>query len=948
VPVEDLRGEHLRRRGWGNRRGGGNNGGGTAGSSGGGARLLERLRELRGAGLRDLQALERGEDLPEGIALASARWEGNRPVAIVASRRDGLELLGWARIAARRAGGGRTLREVFIAAPFFSERTRSAAARAGELGLVLHLLSLPALADSASETFEIDDHPARPAPTLFGGGATLLARVLRVIEGAAAVTSAGGVRPAGSEYLVFVRGERVARVAPEGEGVAVALELPEQKQVHVTEANFPRWGVELHEWLIALAQDPRLLEGEAARRDDEIERAADEAHAGVTARWLPWNREGTDLIDWVGIDIDGRPVVGAIRDALEVADVPGLVAGWHLLDLERAIWTPGASGAPRLFVSAREISPEARALLEELAGPIGTSDSRPVRSDSHVGSSELHSASETGEPARADGDGFERGARRRRRRRRGRGGRLGPDEDSPRVEGEARWEGEGGAIEAAAPEGARAGADADGDRERDEVESERERETKRFDADDRGAARGWEPERVPESEGAGELGAEREGGDGDEPQRDESARDESQRDESGRRRGRRGRRRRGRGRFGRTEGDDRPPLDESRTDAAPDEFGATGEAAPEALAEREAAHESPHASEEDSVEHEVEATLAEQEEETERAPVVEPVEVPPPRARRSRAAIVVRDEPDSILAALVLARDRRTIVSFRVLPQEALMDFFKGPATDLPDNVDLLVVGFTAQPRPKEVLDTAELFRGRLQWFDHHDWAIEDVERLRVALGRDSILIAEDAASPLVAVSEVTERRSRFTDKLVDLSARRMSEGDMQKWGYRVIQLIQRMAANPGEHRAEIVSVLAGKPTDLPSAVDVYGPETQWVEEHDPRIVHFGEYQLAVCQVPRNLDPGEVGRRVRLRTGARLSLAAREGDDLVVLASNDEKRPLNVMSLLDAVGDELSFVRPKTGGDRVGRARVEELDQRPERIEELIGGIVRHRSILYG
>jgi len=187
-----------------------------------------------------------------------------------------------------------------------------------------------------------------------------------------------------------------------------------------------------------------------------------------------------------------------------------------------------------------------------------------------------------------------------------------------------------------------------------------------------------------------------------------------------------------------------------------------------------------------------------------------------------------------------------------------------------------------------------------------------------------------------------------FTDKLVDLSARRMSEGDMQKWGYRVIHLIQKLAANPGEHRAEIVSVLAGKPTDLPSAGDVYGAETQWVEEHDPRIVHFGEYQLAVCQVPRNLDPGEVGRRVRLRTGARLSLAAREGDDLVVLASNDEKRPLNVMSLLDAVGDELSFVRPKTGGDRVGRARVAELDRRPERIEELIGGIVRHRSILYG
>ena len=55
--------------------------------------------------------------------------------------------------------------------------------------------------------------------------------------------------------------------------------------------------------------------------------------------------------------------------------------------------------------------------------------------------------------------------------------------------------------------------------------------------------------------------------------------------------------------------------------------------------------------------------------------------------------------------------------------------------------------------------------------------------RLRAALGRDSIVIEEDASSPLGAVSEVTERRSRFTDKLVDLSARRLSESDMQKWG---------------------------------------------------------------------------------------------------------------------------------------------------------------------
>jgi len=911
----------VRRRGWGRRGGSGGGGGGGGGGQNGGSRLLDRLRELRGAGLRDVSGLERVEGAPEGIALASARWEGNRPVALVASRRDGLELLGWARIAAARAGNGRGLREVFIAAPFFSERTRRAAARAGELGLVVHLLSLPGLADPGGETFEIDDHPARPAPTLFGGGATLLARVLRVIEGAAAVTSAGGVRPAGQEYLVFVRGERVARVSAAGDGVAVAIALPDPRDVRVDEANFPRWGVELHEWLVSLAQDPRLLEGEAARRDDEIERAAEEARAGVTARWLPWNREGRELIDWVGIDIDGRPVVGAIRDSVQISDVPGLIAGWHLLDLERATWTPGASGTPRFFISAREIAEPARQLLEELAGPLGAGEPR--------------SAEREREPreARAGDDGssegFGRSNRRRRRRRRGGRGREGAEEGrfgDPRTDEPAALADETPDDELA-PEGEeRTAASADF--------------SHREPADE---GRAWE--RPEEAEAEGE--AEGEGEPGEEPREElaDAPAGEGDREgrpfDGGRRRGRRGRRRRGR-RGGR-EGEERGPGGEASGEpGGPDEsLAATGEA--HAEADEGPAGES---REEDLVDHEVEATLAEGEEERERAPA-QPVESPPPRARRARAAIVVRDDTEAILAALVLARDRRTIVSFRVIPQEALMDFFKGPATDIADNVDLLVVGFTAQPRPKEVLDTAELFRGRLQWFDHHDWAIEDVERLRAALGRDSILISE-AASPLAVVTEVTERRSRFTDKLVDLSARRLSENDMEKWGYRVVQLIQKLAANPGEHRAEIVSVLAGKPTDLPSAQNVYGAEIQWVEEHDPRIVHFGEYQLAVARVPSPLDPGEVGRRLRLRTGARLSLASREGDDLVVLAGNDEKRPLNVTSLIDAVGGELAFVRPKVGGDRVGRARVQELDSRPERMEELIGGIVRHRSMLYG
>ena len=67
-----------------------------------------------------------------------------------------------------------------------------------------------------------------------------------------------------------------------------------------------------------------------------------------------------------------------------------------------------------------------------------------------------------------------------------------------------------------------------------------------------------------------------------------------------------------------------------------------------------------------------------------------------------------------------------------------------------------------------------------------------------------------------------------------------------------------------------------------------------------------------------------------------------------MLSCNDEKRPLNVSGLLDASAASSRGCMPKSGGDRIGRARLEGLPEHPERMEALIGEIVRHRSVLYG
>ncbi len=105
---------------------------------------------------------------------------------------------------------------------------------------------------------------------------------------------------------------------------------------------------------------------------------------------------------------------------------------------------------------------------------------------------------------------------------------------------------------------------------------------------------------------------------------------------------------------------------------------------------------------------------------------------------------------------------------------------------------------------------------------------------------------------------------------------------------------------------------------------------------------------MAVVEVPEALDAGEVARRVRLKTGARLSLAARSGDATVVLGCNDEKRYINVAGLVEALASRHAWMHSTPGGDRVGRLRVEGMGEHPERMETLIGDIVRQKSILYG
>jgi hypothetical protein len=794
------------------------------------------------------------EGVPDWIEIGSALFAGDRRVAVVASQRPGEDLIGWARAALALAEPDVAAGEVVIAAPVHPSLVRELAADMSRSGLRVHLLTVAGLADAAEEIFDLQTLPG-DAP-LLDARSGVYERVAHVLQGAAAITSCGGLRPTSAGCALYLRGVLAARMRREAEGVAVSIVVPDKRRVFVNEGNFPRWGVDLHEIVVQLAQDPRLA---AERAEDEVDEAAAQAGVRVTARWIPCSPEGALFADWVGVDAGGRAHVGIARERARLADVVALATALHLVGAERERWAPGSVGEIRVDARAEHVEPVAQQVLDALAGTQPLTPRTPAREPERAPlrafaerepepEPELEEAAapETRAESPAEELPFEparerRGRRRGRRRRRGRGqgDRFGSGGESEAAEDEAP-----GAPDLDLETASADGRDFEGEdsRESESAEAEAPEYAQIDPAEQRNAEHAGaseEPSELDRDELAGEL----------------------------------------------------PP------EPAPE---------PEEEAPREL-----------------------------------------PRRRRQRATLVVRNDPDAILAGLVLARDRRSTTSFRVVRQEDLIDYLKGPANDVSDAEDLLVVGFTAQPHAREVLQIAELFRGRLQWFDHHAWPVEDLETLRNALGKENVLV-EEAANPLPLVDEVTERRSRFTDKLVDLSARRLSENDMQRWGYRLVGLIQRLAAQPGEHRNAIGPVLAGKPAELPQPQGVFAGEARWVEENDPRLVCFGEYDLAVCEVPEELDAGEVGRRVRASTGARLSLSTRHGDDLVLLGASEEKRPLNVTGLVDALGAAHPWAHARSSADRVGRVWIEERARHPERLDALIGEIVRRRSVLHG
>jgi hypothetical protein len=778
----------------------------------------------------------------------------------------------------------------------------------------------------------------------------------------------GATRTAAGAHEMVLLGRVAALLRADEGGVLLELREPRRELIRIASDGvadaFDRVEGSLRKFL----GDRRMREGEAGIRWT----LASALPAGLALRRTVHWPVG-DALDLAGIDAQGRGVAAAVRGDFGLAALGPVLDAWAALQPRwPALFPDAADVTPSLCIAAEQLAPAAArvlALLEAdlrwmeasrrgrepsflpralpsapesarteartwtppapraepaiapapLAAPVVRSDAAPIAPIAPTTAPapapeegggrrrfEEFSLFDLGEGATEESVGTDGRRRRRRRRGRGRGGREG----APVVAAE------GGADD----------ADAEGDEEE-------------------------EPTAAP----------------AEEPQATQ------QQPERGARRGR-GRRGRGRDRDRDREGDrDRErPREAAPAAAAPtpdddaaDDGDEEGLELDEAIAELAEVPEievveTPYEEDEDEegAESEEQSLLRREREQRRRARLakVDPVPDvrPPPRPPRRRAAILAHADRESVAAAVLLARDLRLIEGIWIYPQEELMSFFRSIATDLREDTPIVVVGFTARP-VRETLQTASLYRERLTWYDHHEWPPEDLEAMRQAIGADNVHVDSAAGSALAVVLSVCTRRSRFSDKLVDLLIGRFSAHDYERWGRLWWSRLAQLAARHGERRTELEALLVGRPSELArQAARVSAPpvpdELEWIAARDFRIVHFGGHSLVRVPLPPEQDIHLAARIARERYRAPLSLAWTEGNDRFVLASDETptRRILDVGAMVEHLGAKFGWVDALPDPDHVARFRIRDAATHPERIDEVVAEIAMGRSILEG
>ena len=890
---------------------------------------MSRILEVGAIGATRLEATDL-EGLPDHFAaLGVGEDASGQAIAVAFAPVRGADAaLAALAVGARRSQSDEPAPRLIAIAPDWSGADRR------RLALLDSPLPLTALTASALATDPVGVSPEpSPAPPPLpgqvadglerGGDRELFARALSGLDGLAA-KHGGALRGAEGQVDLVVMTRRCASLVAEPGSVRIEVFQPERASLPLGPGAALATALDRLEGLIRKMLNDRKIRGSEAAVRGALASILEQA-SPVVARSL-WPSVGGDgePIDWVGIDADGTLTVAATRERLGLVELAEILDGAALAggigaQLARETGASLRGAPPKLVLASPEFEPVALEASAALALEIGFFDAstrrggewtleprpRPVLGEAI--------AEAPPKPEPASEERREDAPRSRSRRRGGRGRRS-----------------------AATAEATAEAVESDSEPASSEREGGRFEEVSLFDLDE-------------ESPAPREAREEGEGG--------------RRRRSRGRRRGRRGRGGEGeRGERSRDDGDEsREGAPAAPDDSDLDDDGVLGTDDDDTLAplddtapDPEEAVSADYEDEDEAEEGDAEADRARREREQRRAARSAKPEEPPPAPRR-RAAFLAHADPVSVLTAVVLARDVRLVESFWVYPQDDLMTFFRSVATDLKDQTPIFLVGFAASPPTRDTIQTVSLYRGRLDWYDHHPWPPEDLESLRAALGEDHVHVESGSDSSLAAVISGRTRRSRFSDKLVELITGRFTQHDYERWGRWWWQRAHDIAVRPGERRAEIEPLLAGRPSDLAKVVadnpePPLPPELAFVSERDFRLVHFGGIAMVVLEVPEELDLHLSARIARERYEAQMALVSRPDGELVILSADDTraKRSLDLGSMTAHLAAKHAWIEALADDDHVARMRVRGLHGDNGRFDELITEIAMGRSIVEG
>jgi hypothetical protein len=931
--------------------------------------VLERAAAALAAG--ELRRLELA-DVPSSFALLGlANGEGEQRFLIAASSRSGGDAL-LAAIAAQardEAAGA----EVVAAAPRFDAASRR---RLGALRGPLRTLELgsaDAVLPELPTPVVLEESLAAPLGSAAERG--LFERAMAGLRGLAA-KHGGATRPARGGLELVILARPVASLRAESERVTLEILAPDRATLALSDAGLVEALDRLEGGIRRRLADRHVQGGEEGLRGRLAAALAETLGLRFAVRWpFAGPAQGVDL---VGVDGEGALLVGFARERLTLAELGAVLDAALAAEPLLPLVTREASGPvqigerPRLALAYRTIDAAAEAVLARLAlaavslrvegDALRLASDAPRRAAIPAPRAPVERAEPAERPLRGSGEESPRfeserepGVGRRRRRRRGRGRR--PEAGSADAPREAEPFEAAGADEPEADagqerfeftlgsdEGEPAAAATLADVVEEEAEAPRETRALEFSLFDLG----------------------------DEPSgpADEAARPQRR----GRRRGRGRRGRRGGGEGGAADEDEpapparaiSAPAEASDAEALDDDLEAELELSPDAP-ELEDVAAVPAYEEEEEGEPESELDRIRLERERRRrdrgstltALAAEPAGETSeaggePSAPRGRAAILAHADRDSIAAAVLLARDMRQLEGIWIYPQSELMTFFRGVATDLRDSTPIYVVGFVPRPS-RDVLQAASLYRGRLVWFDHHVWPPEDLLALKGALGPALVRVVPGAGSSLPAVVPFCQRRSRFTDKFVDLICGRFTTHDFQRWGRLWWWRLGELAKKPGEHRAALELLIGGRPSDLAreserAALPPAPEEFAFVAGRDFRLVRFGGLGLVVAEIPAELDLPMTMRLVRERYAVPLSLARRMGSEAFALAADDgsARRAYDLGGMVQHLAEKFAWVDALPEDDHVARLRVHGVETQPGRLDELVAEIGMSRALLEG